>query len=79
MSLIPELGRQRQVDLCESEASMVYRENSRTTRATERGPVSKQQPQTFVRKYGLDYHILMVYLLKITTQKQYLTITQREL
>jgi hypothetical protein len=25
-SLIPALGRQRQVDLCESEASLVYRE-----------------------------------------------------
>jgi hypothetical protein len=31
--LIPGLRRQRQVDLCESEASLVYRGSSRTARA----------------------------------------------
>ena len=33
MPLIPALERQKQVDLCESEASMVYRASSRTARA----------------------------------------------
>ena len=41
MPLIPALGRQRQVDLCEFEASLVYRVSSRTARATQRNPVSK--------------------------------------
>ena len=40
--LIPTLGRQRQVDFCEFEASMVYIVSSRPARATQRDPVSKQ-------------------------------------
>ena len=32
MPLIPALGRQRQVDLCEFKASLVYRACSRTAR-----------------------------------------------
>jgi hypothetical protein len=40
-SLIPALGRQRQVDL-EFEATLVYRGSFRTARATQRNPVSKQ-------------------------------------
>ena len=35
------LGRLRQVELCEFEASLVYIVNSRTARAIERDPVSK--------------------------------------
>jgi hypothetical protein len=31
-----------EADLCEFEASLVYRVNSRTARATQRNPVSKQ-------------------------------------
>ena len=35
--LIPALGRQRQMDLCEFEASLVYRASSRTgSKATEK-------------------------------------------
>ena len=41
MPLIPALRRQRQVDLCEFEASLVYRVSSRTARATQRNPVKK--------------------------------------
>ena len=41
--LIPALGKQRQVDLCEFEASLVYRASSRTARAIQRNPVSKKQ------------------------------------
>ena len=40
-SLVPALGRQRQGDLCEFEASLVYRASSRTARATQRNPVLK--------------------------------------
>jgi hypothetical protein len=40
--LIPALGRQRQV-ISEFEASLVYRVSSRTARATQRNPVSKNQ------------------------------------
>jgi hypothetical protein len=38
--LIPEFGRQRQVDLYEFEASLVYRVSSRTARTAQRIPVS---------------------------------------
>ena len=39
--LMPALGRQRQADLCEFQASLVYRVSSRTgSKATERNPVS---------------------------------------
>ena len=40
---IPTLGRQRQVDLCEFKASLIYRASSRTGRATQRNPASKSQ------------------------------------
>ena len=36
------LGRQKQADLCEFEASLDYRASSRTARATQRNPVSKR-------------------------------------
>ena len=35
--------RERWVDLCEFEASLVYRENSRTVKGAQRNPVSKSQ------------------------------------
>ena len=35
MPLIPALRRQRQVDLCEFEASLIYKESSRTAWAIE--------------------------------------------
>jgi hypothetical protein len=37
--LIPVLQRQRQADLCELEASLVYISSSRLARATQRDPV----------------------------------------
>ena len=44
MLLIPALGKQRQTDHCEFQASLVYIESSRTTRTvTQRKPVSKNQ------------------------------------
>jgi hypothetical protein len=47
MPLIPALIRQRQADLCEFEASLLYRLSSRMTRAvTQRNPVLKNQTTT---------------------------------
>ena len=44
MPLILALGRQRQVDLWEFKASLVYRASSRTgTKVTQRNPVSKKK------------------------------------
>jgi hypothetical protein len=39
------IGRQRQVDLCESEASLAYRVSSRTVRATQGNHVLKQNKE----------------------------------
>ena len=41
--LIPALGKQRQVDLCEFEASLVYRASSRTATAILKNFVLKNQ------------------------------------
>jgi hypothetical protein len=38
--LIPALGRQRHVDVCEFKANLVCRVNSRTARATQRNTVN---------------------------------------
>jgi hypothetical protein len=40
-SVIPALGRQRQADLCELQASLIHRVSSKAARATQRNPVSK--------------------------------------
>ena len=42
--LMPALGRQRWVDLCELKTSLVYRSSFRTARATQRNPVLKYKP-----------------------------------
>ena len=42
MPLIPALGRQRQVNLCEFEDSLVYRVNSRTARTLHRENLSQK-------------------------------------
>jgi hypothetical protein len=51
--LIPALRRQMQADLCEFKASLVYRVNSRTARATQRNLVSKKQNKTKQNKNNL--------------------------
>jgi hypothetical protein len=45
MPLIPRLGRQRDRQISEFEASLFYRVSSRTARATQRSPVSKKTKQ----------------------------------
>jgi hypothetical protein len=49
MPSIPALGRQRQV-ISEFEASLVYRVSSRTARATQRNPVSKNKQKNNNKK-----------------------------
>jgi hypothetical protein len=46
MTLIPALRRQRMVDLCKFEASLVYRISSRTARAVTQSP-ARGQPLLF--------------------------------
>ena len=41
MPLVPALRRQRQVNVCDFKASLVYRASSRTTRDTQRNLVWK--------------------------------------
>ena len=43
MSLIPVLGRQRQEDLYEFKACLIYTMSSRTARAMQRNPVLKKK------------------------------------
>ena len=50
MPLFPGLGRQRQADLCEFEASLVYRMSSRTARTTQRNQLKKQKDEQADRK-----------------------------
>jgi hypothetical protein len=52
--LISALGRQRQADLCEFNACLIYRLSSRTTRAVaQRNPVSKNHHH---RNNNNNYH-----------------------
>ena len=51
MPLISALGRQRQADLCEFEASLVYKVSSRTASAvTQRNPVSEHEKKRKEKK-----------------------------
>ena len=43
MPVIPAHRRQRQVDLCEFQSSLVYRVSSRADRTTQRNPILKIQ------------------------------------
>jgi hypothetical protein len=57
--LVPALERQRQGDLCEFKASLVYRLVSRTARAViQRNPVSKnqnkQKPKTIEHCFNIQ-------------------------
>jgi hypothetical protein len=42
-ALVVAFGKQRQSDISEFEASLIYRVSSRTARATQRNPLSKNQ------------------------------------
>jgi hypothetical protein len=53
-SLIPALRRQRQADLYEFKASLVYRVSSRTARTSQRNPVSEKKKKKKCRSYVID-------------------------
>ena len=57
MSLIPALGRLKQVDLCEFKASLVCRSSSRTARATQSYPFLKNNTQRN-KKAALERHCI---------------------
>ena len=46
--LIPALGRQRQADISDFEASLVYTLSSRTARTKQRDPVSKIKTKNYI-------------------------------
>ena len=54
MNLIPVHRRQRQVILCEFEASLIYRVSSRTARAPLRNPISERQKKKKKEKCDLE-------------------------
>jgi hypothetical protein len=58
--LIPAHGRQRQGELCEFEASLVYRVSSRSAKATQRNPISK-----YLKNPTLSYPIFSHIRVKI--------------
>jgi len=62
MPLIPALGRQRQVDFGVHKVSLFYRVSSRTSRATQRNPVSKKQKQTNKRKRKRNGFLIQINL-----------------
>jgi hypothetical protein len=55
MTLIPALKRQRQVDLCEFQASLVYRSRSKSVEVSQRNPASKmwvrRKSAKFIKAY----------------------------
>ena len=53
MPLIPAFGRQRQADLCEFEDSMAYKSSSRSSKATQRNPVSGKKKSVGKIKRGV--------------------------
>jgi hypothetical protein len=62
MPLFPELGRQRQADFCEFQASLVYRGSSRTARVTQK-PCLEVWKQRRVRNSWLFSITPSVYIL----------------
>ena len=50
MSPVPVLGRLRQVNLCECEASLIYRARSRKAKTTQRDPFLKEKKRKKKRK-----------------------------
>ena len=56
MPLIPALGRQRQVGICEFKVSLVYRVSSRTgSKATEKPCLEKPKPKPKINMFILIF------------------------
>ena len=71
MPLIPALGRQRQVDLCEFKASRVYKLSFRTIKATQKNLLVSTNKQTKNQKRKeRNMTIIYVIIEKLQTKKQ---------
>jgi len=57
------------VDLCKSQASLVYRVSSRTARATQRNPISKKKKKKKVLRSGVKQSIWLFWNLKVKVGK----------
>lgn len=63
--MIPALSRQRQKELCELWANLVYRGNSRPVKATEKDPVLKQKNKQTkmahqIKASATDFNIVFI-------------------
>jgi hypothetical protein len=65
-ALIPAPGRQRQA-VSEFEASLVYSVSSRTARATQRNPVSKNQNKTKQKKPLIIFFLKILFIIYVST------------
>lgn len=63
MSLTLALGRQRLVDLYESEASLVYKASSRTAKAIRINPVSKKKKKGRNERTNKGHILITVFLM----------------
>jgi hypothetical protein len=59
----PSTGRQRQADLCEFEASLVYIVSSRTARAIQRN--KKTKPNQNILPTYLPTHMACIYIIQL--------------
>lgn len=72
MPLIQELWKQRQVDICESEANLVFRGVSRTPKAKYRNSVMKKKTnenkatRTLINFGLIDFTLMVFILIKLT-------------
>lgn len=75
MSSILALGRERQADLSEFEASQVYRASSRTVRVTQTNSVSKNSKR---KKYSSKFCLIKNYVLLEKAELEANCITGKE-
>jgi hypothetical protein len=54
---------QRQADLCEFEASLIYRATSKTANATQRNPVSHKTEQSNINKPNQPNKKILLYMM----------------
>ena len=60
MFLIPALGRQRQVDVCQFKASLVYIMSSRTAKATHRDKPCQEENQTKTKEHNTPWKSIVI-------------------
>jgi hypothetical protein len=75
MSLIPACGRQRQADLGELEASLVYIASYKTARATQRSPVLENKTKQNKTKQLLGWKYSFIVRAHLTRTKALVSCT----